>query len=108
STIRQPWLWLSVGLLLSPLSWMSYDMVLYPLVLLYLNSRSRLHLLSGLGVVSVWVVLPLFWFAKIGIDFGFMAAVTRIMLLAVVSMSKSIGHLYTDRFRAARSLTGSQ
>jgi hypothetical protein len=76
------WGWVLLGLLIIPLSWISYDVVLYPLVGALAVSEIGVHRKVGLGVGAAWLgVSLLFLFASV--DLGAVALVIRLLLLII-------------------------
>jgi hypothetical protein len=80
STLTGPWLWLLLGLLLIPLSWASYDIVLVPMVLTYAVSTVPEHRYVATAVALLWVIATFFVLFLL-IDTGFVAFVARTALL---------------------------
>jgi hypothetical protein len=76
------WAWVLIGLLVIPLSWISYDIVLYPLIGAWAISHSARHRGVGTVVLALWVMVGLIH-VFVDVDLGWAALVLRILILLV-------------------------
>ncbi len=79
----QPFFWLILSLLVLPLSWVSYDIVLYPVVLQMLHSSDdRLRLLGWLSV-GLWLI-PVAAYPFAVVSIGAFGLAVRLLLLGAL------------------------
>lgn len=75
--------WLPIGLLLSPISWISYDVVLIPAVLSLVLSESRDRHLLGIACMGMWWA-PTILYPFALLQSGYFAMAVRLALIGAV------------------------
>jgi hypothetical protein len=82
-SLASPWPWLIGGLLIVPLSWASYDVILLPLAIaLAISADARLHL-AGLGALLAWILLPgLHLIYGVEMHTGWLELAVRVVLMS--------------------------
>ena len=61
SALRVPLVWLLIGLMALPLSWVSYDVLVFPTVLILFHAGSRELRLAGAGLLALWIASSASW-----------------------------------------------
>ena len=74
--------WIISGLLLVPLSWLSYDVILMPALACLLLAKDLRPRLLGMTGWSLWVT-PTLLYAFVFVDLGTLSVVVRVLLLVV-------------------------
>ena len=78
-----PFGWLALALLVAPLTWMSYDLVLVPGVVVLVGSRYRFAKSVGILVLILWltpILLP--W---LSVSSGLLSLVSRLLVLGIAA-----------------------